>query len=151
MTAPKHVEAQADLNATIAKLSYMVNGEIGRDWRTGRPFVLAKKGDEFAAIRLAVRALQQARSEIARLRGELATARAEEREACATDLENESKRIMELPWAFGLEALSRHYIEFAEGCACCEAWKQYDVLRNPDSILDADPRPSPSQEKSAGD
>lgn len=44
--------------ATIARLSYMVNGHIGRDWHSGRPFVISDKGDEFTALRDAVAALQ---------------------------------------------------------------------------------------------
>lgn len=39
--------AQIKLNAAIARASFMTNGHRGRDWRSGRLFVAAGKGDEF--------------------------------------------------------------------------------------------------------
>ena len=50
------------INAAIAKLTYMTNGKIGRDWYSGRAFVLADKGDEWTALRQALEALRAARA-----------------------------------------------------------------------------------------
>ena len=57
--------------ATIARLSYMVNGLIGRDWQSGVAFTLHDKGDDFTAMQDAVAALQEQRAEISRLQQEL--------------------------------------------------------------------------------
>jgi len=56
------------LNAAIADLTYLTSGKVGRDYRDGSPFVLAEKGNTFAAIERGVAALQAARREIEDLR-----------------------------------------------------------------------------------
>lgn len=50
-----------ELNAAIARLTYLTNGKIGRDWRSQRVFVLPYKGDEFCALEEALEALRAAR------------------------------------------------------------------------------------------
>lgn len=55
------------INAAIARASYMVHGRIGLDWRSGRRFVLADKGHEYQELCAAVDALRLARDEIERL------------------------------------------------------------------------------------
>lgn len=52
------------LNSTIARLTHMVSGKIGKDWRSGRLFVLHEKGDEWEAIHAAINALRTARDEL---------------------------------------------------------------------------------------
>lgn len=52
------------LNAAIARASFMTNGKIGRDWRSGRQFVAADKGNEFEALEQCLEAMQDARAEI---------------------------------------------------------------------------------------
>lgn len=52
------------LNAEIAKLTHLTSGTVGRDWRTGRPFVAAGKGDEFGALVSALKALRVARADL---------------------------------------------------------------------------------------
>jgi hypothetical protein len=41
-----------ELNAVIARLTFMTHGRIGRDWRSGRKFIVAEKGgnNEFQTI-----------------------------------------------------------------------------------------------------
>lgn len=52
------------LNAAIARASYMTNGKIGQDWRSGRRFVAHDKGNEFEALEQCLEAMQAARAEI---------------------------------------------------------------------------------------
>lgn len=52
------------INAAIARLSFMTNGKIGRDWHSGRPFVIHEKGREWDALKQALAALRDARREI---------------------------------------------------------------------------------------
>jgi len=33
-----------------------------------------------------------------------------------------------------IDAFGERCPDFAEGCACCEAWKQYDRLRTKDAV-----------------
>jgi hypothetical protein len=59
---------RVEQNSIKARLSYMVNGKMGLDWRTGREFVVAGKGNEVEAIRDALRlitALEAVRSDVA--------------------------------------------------------------------------------------
>jgi hypothetical protein len=58
--------AQIRLNAAIARASFMTNGHRGRDWRSGRLFVAAGKGDEFDALEQCLEAMQDIRLEIER-------------------------------------------------------------------------------------
>lgn len=61
------MEGERLLNTEIARLTYMTNGRIGRDHRSGLPFVIGEKGREWDALVWALDVLQAARSEIARL------------------------------------------------------------------------------------
>lgn len=52
------------VNAEIARLTYLTNGRIGRDWRDGKPFVLFSKGDEWCALLSALDVLRSVRTEL---------------------------------------------------------------------------------------
>lgn len=54
-------DVRSVLNAEIARLSYLTNGKIGQDWRSGRPFVAVEKGREWDALVSALEVLRMAR------------------------------------------------------------------------------------------
>lgn len=56
--------AQIKLNAAIARASFMTNGRIGRDWRSGQLFVATGKGNEFEALEQCLDAMREIRAEI---------------------------------------------------------------------------------------
>jgi len=56
-------QTDTEINAIVAKLTYMVNGEMGRDWRSGEEYILHYKGNEVEAIRGALRVIHGLRAE----------------------------------------------------------------------------------------
>jgi hypothetical protein len=55
---------EQELNAVIARLTFMTHGRTGRDWRSGRSFIVAEKGgnNEFNTLREVTDLLRRVRS-----------------------------------------------------------------------------------------
>ncbi len=79
---------ETEVNAIVAQLAFMVNGQMGRDWRSGREFVLHTKGDEVEAVRNALRVIWHQRTELA-----AQAARIEEAEKVCDSYAAENQRL----------------------------------------------------------
>ncbi len=55
---------ESEVNALIAKLTHATHGHIGRDWRSGKAFVLHSKGNEFQLICEALECLRRIRGRV---------------------------------------------------------------------------------------
>jgi len=52
------------LNAIIARLTFLTNGQVGLDWRSGKYFVLAQKGDVFVHLQDVLEDLRKIRKQL---------------------------------------------------------------------------------------